>query len=178
MQNISTILTKNGVIVPVRNEAISLHREGYGLFSSDNNLFSLRDYETMYLVERGKISVIEEETHNKLVFQELLWKFSIGDPLFWTKYIIYRDIRYRGFIALEGPGIGVDLYVYERGTYGKKTPRYLVYTIWEGEKESLKNLNKILIKAKIEDKILVLAVIDRRGEIIYYLLSEENFTNL
>jgi len=74
--------------------------------------------------------------------------------------------------------LGVDFLVYERGSYGKKTPRYMVYNVWEGAKEPLRHLGDVLNAAKEHDKILRLAVIDRRGEIVYYTMSEMSFGEL
>ena len=74
----------------------------------------------------------------------------------------------------DGPGHGVDFLVYERGSYGKKTPKYHVHALWEGAQEPLRHLGDMLTAAEDAERILRLAVIDRRGEIVYYTLSEMN----
>lgn len=175
METISAVYTENGIVVPAQNEANSLYQDGYGSLLTDSRLLTLKPFEALYLVERGKIAVIDEESREKLVFQELLWKFSAGDQVIWTRYIVYRDLRARGFVARDGPGLGVDFLVYERGAYGKKMPRYLVYTIWEGTQDSIKHISEILNAAEEANRILRLAVVDRRGEIVYYTLSEMKF---
>jgi tRNA-intron endonuclease len=176
METISTVYTEGRVAVPARNEANSLYQDGYGSLLGDGRLLTLRPWEALYLVERMRVAVIDEESHRKLVFQELLWRFSAEDPLMWTRYLVYRDLRSRGFVVRDGPGLGVDFLVYERGSYGKRPPRYLVYAVWEGAPESIRHLCEVLKAAEADGRTLRLAVVDRRGEVVYYTLSETEFT--
>ena len=159
MEPISAVYTATGIIVPVWNEAHSLYQDGYGSLMKDRRVLSLQPFEALYLVERQKISVIEEETKERRVFRELLQSF-------------YRDLRTRGFVAKGGKGPGIYFLVYVRGSYGKKVPRYGIYTVWEGSKVPVERLGAALDKATESDRILRLAVVDRRGEIVYYTLSE------
>lgn len=172
MKNFSAVLTDGGVVVPARNEADSLYQDGYGSLEGDARVLTLEPFEALYLVERGKIAVVDEGTRDRLVFRELLGRFSARDSDAWTRYIVYRDLRTRGFVARGGPGPGVDFLVYERGSHGKKQPRYLVHAVWEGAREPLKHLGEVLDAAEEANRILRLAVVDRRGEIVYYTLKE------
>jgi hypothetical protein len=51
----------------------------------------------------------------------------------------------------------------------------VIYTVWEGSKVPVERLGKVLDEATESDKILRLAVVDRRGEIVYYTLSDMDF---
>lgn len=175
MEIISAIYSEGRVVVPAQNEANSLYQDGYGSLLGEGSLLTLKPVEALNLVERMKIAVLDEESRKKLVFQELLWRFSSNDPLVWTRYLIYRDLRSRGFVVRDGPGPGVDFLVYERGSYGKKPPRYLVYAIWEGAPESIRHLTTALEATETAGRIMRLAVVDRRGEVVYYTLSEMDF---
>ncbi len=175
METICAVYSDGRVVVPAQNEANSLYQDGYGSLLTEGRLLTLKPFETLYLVESGRIAVIDEESREKLVFQELLWRFSSDGSNIWTRYIVYRDLRTRGFVARDGKGLGVDFLVYERGSYGKKSPRYMVYNVWEGAQESIRKLGDVLNTAEEDNKILRLAVIDRRGEIVYYTLSEMDF---
>lgn len=175
METISAVYSGDRVVVPAQNEANSLYQDGYGSLLSDKNLLTLKPCEALYLVERMRIAIVDEENRRKLVFQELLWRFSSNDPLVWTRYLIYRDLRSRGFVVRDGPGLGVDFLVYERGSYGKKPPRYLVHAIWEGSPKSIRHLCEALEAAEASGRILRLAAVDRRGEVVYYTLSEMEF---
>lgn len=178
METISAVYTEGRVAVPARNEADSLYQDGYGSLLGDSRLLTLKPFEVLYLVERMRIAVIDEESRRRLVFQELLLRFSSEDSLIWTRYLVYRDLRARGFVVRDGPGLGVDFLVYERGSYGKRPPRYHVYAVWEGAPESIKHMSEVLETAEEKNLTLRLAVIDRRGEVIYYTLSEMEFAKL
>ena len=175
MEAISAVYTATGIVVPALNEANSLYQDGYGSLVRDRRVLSLQPFEALYLVERQKVSIIEEKTKYRLVFRELLQRFSEDDPDIWTRYIVYRDLRTRGFVVKGGEGPDLDFLVYERGSYGKKVPRYVIYTVWEGSKVPVERLGKVLDEATGSDKILRLAVVDRRGEIVYYTLSDMDF---
>jgi tRNA-intron endonuclease len=174
MEKISAVYSEGRVVVPAQNEASSLYQDGYGSLLSDSRLLTLRPFEALYLTEREKISVVDEKSRERLDFQGLILRFTDMDLNIWTRYVVYRDLRVRGFVAREGPGHGVDFLVYERGSYGKRPPRYLVHTVWEGAQEPLRRLGDMLTAAEEAGRILRLAVIDRRGEIVYYTLTEMN----
>jgi tRNA-intron endonuclease len=175
MEAISAVYTATKIVVPALNEANSLYQDGYGSLVKDSHILSLQPSEALYLVERQKVSIIDEETKARLHFQELLSRFSETDSDIWTRYIVYRDLRARGFVVKAGKGPGVNFLVYERGGFGKRVPRYMIYTVWEGTKEPVERLGRVLDRAIKADKILRLAVVDRRGEIVYYTLSDMDF---
>lgn len=175
MEMISAVYSASRVVVPAMNEANSLYQDGYGSLL-DGSLLTLKPYEVLYLVERTRLSVVDESTRRKATFQELTWRFSDADPHIWTRYIVYRDLRGRGFVAREGPGLGVDFLVYERGSYGKRPPKSVIYAIWEGSPESIEHLCHVLENVDSEGRVLRIAVVDRRGEVVYYTLSETDFS--
>ncbi len=75
-------------------------------------------------------------------------------------------------MAREGFGLGIDFRVYERGEYGKETAKHLIFGIQEGQPVSLEELARTQRYVQSLKKNLVLAVINRRGEIVYYSLSQ------
>jgi len=174
LEQIGAVYSSKRILIPSLSESNSLYQDGFGSML-DGKMLALRPIEALYLTERERITVIDENSLLKMTFQDILQRFSEDDRLLWTRYIVYRDLRGRGFVVREIPGDNIRFYVYERGSYGKKSPRYIVYTISEGISESLEHLYGILASAEIENKILRIAVIDRRGDIVYYTLSEINF---
>jgi tRNA-intron endonuclease len=72
----------------------------------------------------------------------------------------------------EGFGFGVDFRVYERGEYNKGAAKYLVLSIQEGKPISMEKLTHILLRSQSLKKELVLASMNRRGEIVYYSVSQ------
>ena len=146
--------------------------KGYGVPKDD--MLRLTFYEALFLLGKGAIEVEDKKTEEKLSFQGLLKRFQSIDKDAWVRYLIYRDLRSRGYVAREGFGLGIDFRLYERGDYGRGTAKHLIFGIQEGQPISLEKLARTQRYAQNLKKNLILAVINRRGEIVYYSLSELN----
>jgi len=158
------------VVVSDPKSVEELQSRGYGI--RENSELKLAAYEVLYLLEKRLIRVLDEETTESLSFEKLLQHFRLVDENTWVKYLIYRDLRGRGYVAREGFGLGVDFRLYERGKYGKEAAKYIVLGILEGKPLSVEELAKVLKYVQNVKKKLILAVINRRGEVVYYSLSK------
>ncbi|MFQ5999385.1 MAG: tRNA-intron lyase [Candidatus Bathyarchaeia archaeon] len=167
---IKASLRENNVIVSSPEGIEGLSSRGYGV--SENGKLTLNFYETLFLLGKEVIEVEDEKTGEEVSFQDLLKRFQSVDEDAWVRYLIYRDLRSRGYVAREGFGLGIDFRVYERGEYGKETAKYLIFGIQEGQPVSMEELARALRYVQSLKKKLVLAVINRRGEIVYYSLSQ------
>jgi len=147
-----------------------LSSRGYGV-SEDDGL-TLTFHEALYLLGNGDLEVEDEERGQEMVFQDLLNLSRTIDENTWVRYLIYRDLRKRGYVVREGFGLGIDFRVYERGEYGKETAAYLIFGIQEGQPVSMEELTRTLNYVQSLKKKLVLAVLNRRGEVVYYSLSQ------
>ncbi len=169
-EKIKTTLSENGVVVSSHEEIEGLSSRGYGV--SENGLQRLSFYEALFLLSKEIIEVKEETTEEEVSFQELLRRFQMVDENAWVRYLIYRDLRSRGYVAREGFGLGIDFRVYDRGEYGKNTAKYLIFGMQEGQPVTLEELARALRYVQSLKKRLVLAVLNRRGEVVYYSLSK------
>ncbi len=160
-------LAKNRVYLLEPEKLMELREKAFGTLSDERII--LNPYETFYLVEKNRIRVVEERSRNSLSLQELVTKLSVGNPAIWTKYLVYRDLRDRGYLVRDKTG-GFDF-----ESFGKGATRRLVAIVFEGGEATLDKLAKLSARANKEGKDLVLAVIDRRTDIVYYTLNTENF---
>jgi tRNA-intron endonuclease len=147
-------------------------QKGYGI--TEDGKLRLTFCEALFLLGKGAIEVKDEATGEKLAFEELLKRFQSVDKDVWVRYLIYRDLRSRGYVAREGFGLGIDFRLYERGDYGKGTAKHLIFGIQEGQPVTVEKLARTQRYVQNLKKNLILAVINRRGEIVYYSLSELN----
>jgi len=164
------LLRENNTVVASSENVEELASRGYGT-SEDNNLI-LSLCEALFLVSKGVIAVEDEKTGGAISFELLLKRYRSLDPNAWVKYLIYRDLRSRGYVTREGFGLGIDFRVYERGEYGTATAKYLIFGVQEGQLVSLEELARTLKYVHGLKKRLVLAVLNRRGEVVYYSLSK------
>ncbi len=167
------VLRKKGVEVEDRSETDSLSQRGFGTL--EDNIFTLTFYEALYLFDKQLLTV-RDENGEEVDFQQLLRSYEAVNENAWVNYLIYRDLRSRGYVVREGFGRGIDFRIYERGAYGKDTAQYLILSIQEGKPLPIPDLLDAMQQCQSNKKELVLAVMNRRGEVVHYSVSPLTFT--
>jgi tRNA-intron endonuclease len=145
-----------------------LIQKGYGV--KEGNFLVLAGEEALYLMSEGKLRIFEAD--RELTLKDVTEKLIPTDPDVWIRFLIYRDLRDRGYVVRRGYGIGLDFLMYERGTYGEQPAKYLVIGVSEGKPVRIEDLLRVTRPDVYSDKELLLAVVDRRGEVVYYKLSQ------
>jgi tRNA-intron endonuclease len=164
------MLLKREIVVSTRSDVDTLSSRGFG--TVENRKLKLAFCEALFLSDKGLIEVKRKKPQKTLGFQEILQLFRADDENAWARYLIYRDLRSRGYVVRNGFGLGIDFRLYERGEYGKKAAQYIVYGIQEGKAVPMKEMANALKFALNAKKKLILAVLNRRGEVVYYSLSK------
>ncbi|UCE95436.1 MAG: tRNA-intron lyase [Candidatus Bathyarchaeota archaeon] len=170
IKKINGLFSEKGATILAPSDFESLTSRGYGVLENEKLLLNI--YETLFLHSKGMLEVSKGESRGALTFQELLHQFKFEDKSVWAKYLIYRDLRSRGYVVREGFGLGINFRAYERGDYGTTTAAFLIRGIQEGKPISVRELARVLRHVQSLKKKLVLAVVNRRGEIVYYTLSK------
>lgn len=168
---IEGILTKKGLIkiVDTRSQD-QLRNKGYG--DKEDKDYFLATYEALYLLYLNKLVITNGSIDN---FGSLLKQALKYDKEIVTKFLVYRDLRSRGYVVKEGFGFGADFRVYERGGYEKKRARFVVFCINEGINVKVGDLSKNVREIETMGKNAIAAVVERRGEVIYYKLTNMKF---
>ncbi len=140
-------------------DALSLYEQnGYGRKEKDGTL-RLDTKEALYLIARGKIEV------PGYTFDSLLAECA-KQPGFLRNFIVYRDIRERGYVITTGPQ---DFRIFPRGQRpGKGNSRYLMRVLSERD---VVDFSSVIADAKAAAnmrKQLVIAVLDDEHELTYY----------
>jgi len=148
-----------------------LKNKGFG--EKEDAEYVLKPYEALYLIYTKKLIIKDRD--NIVDFDGLVRTILKRDKNILTRFIVYRDLRSRGYIPKEGFGFGVDFRVYERGEYEKKPAKYVVFGISEGTKIRADKLAETIEQITRMGKDAVVAVIERRGEVIYYKMSKVAF---
>ena len=163
------LLTAKGVKVRDQKEIGALTSRGFG--TVEKKVLLLAPYEVLYLIGRGLLEV-KDSKRKKIPFDELLQRYESVNSNAWSQYLVYRDLRSRGYVAREGYGEGVDFRVYERGEYSKDAAKYLVVSVQESKPVGVSDLVNAVRQSQRSKKELVLAVMNRRGEIVYYSIGQ------
>ena len=166
------LFNKGSVVIRDKKSQDQLRTKGYGEIVGSS--YVLKAFEVLYLIYAKRLNI---DRKGQLMDFDAILRVSLkSDKQILTKFLIYRDLRSRGYVAKEGFGFGADFRVYERGTYEKKPAKYVVFGINEGTNTKLSSFSKSINDIRIMGKDAIVAVVERRGEVIYYKLEKVNFS--
>jgi tRNA-intron endonuclease len=147
-----------------------LRTKGFG--EKEDAEYVLKAYEALYLMNTKRLVL---KGRMEMTFDSLFDMLVKYDRNIMTKFLVYRDLRSRGYVAKEGFGFGNDFRVYERGEYEKKPAKYVIFGINEGTNVTARSFLQAIEQIEKMGKEAVVAVIERRGEVIYYKASKMRF---
>ncbi len=164
-----------GLVSPEHADSVS--QQGfYGLRLDDGRLL-LEPVELLHLLERKRIAVVDP-AGCLMSAKDIVNDRLPHDPDLWTRYLVFRDLRSRGYAVRQGFGKGIDFRVYSRGERpGTTTARQLVYVLKEGIPISLVDLDRATETASAARKKLVFALVDQNGEVSYYQVAQTVLPN-
>jgi len=164
---------KGGAVVVEQEERFGeLEEAGYG--ERQGKAIRLKDFEALYLLYSKKMSV-KDPKGKEVTFEDYAKADQARVKDSWTKFIIYRDLRSRGYVVKDGFGFGTDLRVYERGDFPAKAAKFVIFALDEGTEKSLGDLRDSVKQIVRMGKEAIVAVIERRGEVIYYRVTKATF---
>jgi len=168
---IQGVLIKNQSIILEPNRQQELEQKGYGDMVKDKLV--LKPFESLYLLYTDKLALFRGKKN--IGFDLFLQICKKQDESILTKFLVYRDLRTRGYTVKDGFGFGSDFRVYAKGDFGEKGAKFLVFGLNEGKQEKIGKLQKKVEEITKMGKEPIIAVIQRQGEIIYYKISRINF---
>lgn len=158
-------------VVPETKQQDQLRNKGFG--EVFNKEYLLNSLESLYLLQNNKIKIYKDKTEYD--FSSFLKILIKKDKKIMTKYLIFRDLRSKGYVIKEGFGFGTDFRIYERGEYNKKTSKYISVGLNEGTNIRAAEFAEVIEQVENMGKSVVIAVVERRGEVIYYKTSKMTF---
>jgi tRNA-intron endonuclease len=157
---------KRRVYIPESDRQMEFLDRGFGI--RQGKKLELSPYEAFFLTEKGRIKVTDEDKQENLSLHDLVTKLSMGKQEIWIRYLVYRDLRERGYIVRETKKVDFEI-------HGKGAERRLISIVYEGGESSLHELTNLLRYAARQKKELILSVIDRRTDLVYYSIGEMIF---
>ncbi len=159
-------------------EGNSIYSQGwFGKYTKSGHV-KLDPYETALLLERKKIDVQESKDQN-LSLSEVVAFFSNNIQEFLVHYLLYKDLRARGYVVKRHTDNEKYFELYERGATPKNAQHLaLVVPMVEGSLFNIDDIDQIVSEAKEISKLLIFAVIDSLGDVSYYSVSELEFEKI
>jgi len=126
--------------------------------------------ESTYLAESGRLAVTA--VGGAVPLLELFRHGHAAVAGFEVRYLVYRDLRQRGYVVKEAPA-PLDFRVFPRGGAPKRTPsKYGVVAVNERSVFDLGGLQAHVRRATGARKSLLLAVVDEESDLTYYAVRE------
>jgi len=161
-------------------EAVSLYYEyGYGKpmpLESPERL-ELDLIEATYLLEKGKLKIYVKE-NNKKRMVDLREMMKVGESRlnqFHAQYVVYSDLRNKGYLVKTGYKFGAHFRVYEKGVKIKRGPKapfehtkFIVHAVPEEAAFSLPEMSRAVRLAHNIRATFVWAVVDKENDVTYY----------
>ena len=163
-------INEKTIVIDPKMQSVLTER-GFGELEKDTLI--LNSFETLYLLYNNKIEL--KKINKNIVFDELIQKYKQKNDDILIRFLLYRDLRTKGYVVKDGFGFGSDFRVYEKGTYGQKDAKFLIFAFNEGTQQKIGKLYKNIHEITQMGKEPIIAVIERRGEIIYYKINKMNF---
>ncbi len=160
------VLSENKVIVNNSTLKGTLVQQGFG--ENKVNKLILDLFETHFLLANNKISVID--TSNKKVSAEDALAIGLKkDKRFYSKLVVYSDIREKGYCIKTGLKFGFDFRVYPKDKkMGEAHSEYAINVAPESEKLSMTQISRMSrLSGNIHTR-LVQAVVDSENFVNYY----------
>lgn len=153
------------------------------IFSNSNEAFSLYEksrfgekfrekieysfVEALYLVQAGKMDVFTGK--KKLDFDSLISKIKRKDRRIELKYVVYNNLRFRGYIVKTALKFGADFRVYDKGIKpGTDHALWILFVVKENE---ILKWHEFAAKNRVAHstkKKLLIAVVDEESDVSFY----------
>ncbi|HWH07667.1 MAG TPA: tRNA-intron lyase [Candidatus Thermoplasmatota archaeon] len=152
------------VVVPDEKEASTLYNKGAFGVPQSGGALELDLVEALYLVENNRLAV------EGMRGGDLLRHASALEGEFDIRYVVYRDLRARGFVVK--PSNVTDYNVYPRGALPGRAPSTsLVRCASERGRLDAAAVVADVERAGRHGKTLLLALVDEEGDLTYYEAS-------
>lgn len=152
------------------SNAISVYNRGYYGIPERGGV-RLTGFEALHLAELDRIEIYLDS--KKLTQQELTAQLSSVVDEFMGRYLVYKDLRNRGYIVNQGSGSSFFFRLYKRGDIPKKeSATFYVTPLREGSSINLTDLDDLVILANDAKKTLVVGLVDASGDVSYLKINQ------
>jgi tRNA-intron endonuclease, archaea type len=150
----------------LNQKAISLNQKSY-FGKLQDNILELSLIEAFYLMESGRLNIYKDNSDEKIELDYIrnIIKRNNG----YAKYLVYKDLKDRGYIVKTGFKYGSEFRLYERGkSPGDGHSDYLVKIIHENYDINALDFASYVRVSHGVKKNLLIAVVDDEEDITYY----------
>lgn len=131
-------------------------------------LVSVSLVEALFLLEQKKI-VVKDGRGKTLDIEAFEKRAKRKDKSFRTRYLVFKDMRKRGYVVKTALKFGADFRVYDRGVKpGEDHAKWVLFPVQENSGFSWHDFSAKNRVAHSTKKRLLIGVVDDEGDVTYY----------
>ncbi|MBU3913134.1 MAG: tRNA-intron lyase [Nanoarchaeota archaeon] len=152
-----------------KKEAFTLYEQSrFGEPKEGKIIYSM--FEALFLSEKGKLEI--KEKSKKITFERLMEKAKTLDSRILTKYIVFKDMRNRGYVVKTALKFGAEFRVYDKGkTPGQEHAKWILYPVRESDFLTWHDFSAKNRVAHSTKKNLLIGIVDDENDVTYYEIS-------
>jgi len=169
-------LLEHRVVIWEKKVFDELEESGFGKVVEDRLELAL--VESMFLIDKKKLKVRIKGKKKFIKKKEFYEYVTKNERNFHARFIVYSDLREKGFVVKTGFKFGADFRVYARGVKIKKGPkqahehtRWVVHAIPEEFSCSFSELSRAVRLAQNIRTEMIWAVVDSENDVTYYQIK-------
>jgi tRNA-intron endonuclease len=169
MQKINARFLENSILTEATDEARELfNKNRFGTLKGSNVTLSL--FEGLYLLEKERLVV--RSGNKELSSEDLTKKARKTTKDFSTKYIVFKDLRDRGYIVKTALKFGAEFRVYDKGIVpGQDHAKWIVYPVHESGHLTWHDFSAKNRVAHSTKKKLLIGIVDDENDVTYYEIA-------
>lgn len=165
------IMTGERVITESSDEAREFYNQSRFGTLAESGKVELSLLEALYLMERGRL-LAKSQTGREVNFETYVKKARKVEPNFWIRYVVFKDMRNRGYIIKTALKFGADFRVYERGVKpGDDHAKWIVFPVHEGSTLTWHEFSAKNRVAHSTKKRLLMGIVDDENDVTYYQVA-------
>lgn len=170
--SMSGYLVEDIVVIEDQKEGCQLYNKGNFGYPQRGGGLQLDLVEATFLLECNRLDVVYNGS--KMSFEDMFDYASSTSDEFDIKYLVYRDIRQRGFIVKLETG-AFDFSVFPRGSsMSNSRPVYMVRATSERTALNIDEFLSEIRQSENKGKELLYGVVDEEGDLTYYMMSTKD----
>ncbi len=162
------ILAGERVLTESSDDARDFYNQSRFGTIAENGRVELSLIEGLYLMEKGRLHV-KTEAGREVKPESYIKKARKTEPNFWIRYVVFKDMRNRGYIVKTALKFGADFRVYDRGVKpGEDHAKWIVFPAHEGSTLTWHDFSAKNRVAHSTKKRLLMGIVDGENDVTYY----------
>ncbi|MEM3127144.1 MAG: tRNA-intron lyase [Candidatus Woesearchaeota archaeon] len=165
---VNSIFARERVLTEISDAAKQLNEQSvFGILLEDGKV-QLSLVEAFYLLEKGRLKIYKtkERVFTKEEFTKVAQKL---EPNFWVRYVVFKDMRNRGYVVKTALKFGADFRVYDRGIKpGEDHAKWILYPVYESDALTWYEFAAKNRVAHSTKKRLLIGIVDNEDDVTYY----------